>query len=75
MLAWSSSMLEVEAYPAGIQSNLCSGGVLDARGDNDISSCSHHTHCISTTRATGSTRCCAVCAALSSSAKVQVNMS
>lgn len=68
-------MLEVGAFPVGIQSSLCTGGVWAARKGININNFSHHTHCISTMRATGGTHCCAVCAALSSGAKVQANMS
>jgi hypothetical protein len=67
-------MLEVAACPAGIQSSKCCGGLLGARGDTSTNVYSQHTHCISITRATGSTHCCAVCAAPTSGAYVQANM-
>lgn len=67
-------MLEVAACPAGTQSSQCCGGLWDARGDTNTSAYSQHTHCINTMRATGSMRCCAVCAAPQSAAYLRANM-
>jgi hypothetical protein len=61
-------MLETAACLAGTQSSQCCGGLSDARGGTNTSDYSQHIHCISTTRATGSTRCYAVCAAPHSAA-------
>lgn len=67
-------MLEATACPAGTQSSQCCGGLLDARGGTNTSVYSQHTHCISTMRATGSMRCCAVCAAPPSAVYLQASM-